>query len=144
MTTKTKITARYAETDQMGVIHHAVYPVWFEAARTDFIKAAANLSYTELERTGVMTPLARLECRYLVPARYEDEVEVETRVTALTPARLEFGYRVVRVADGALLCEGGTLHGWVDTKTFRPINMKKHQPELYARMVICVEEGGGA
>ena len=140
MVTRTKIVARYAETDQMGVIHHAVYPVWFEAARTEFVKQAVQLSYSQLEAMGVMTPLAELTCRYLSPARYEDELTVETRVTALTPARIEFGYVVRREADGAELCRGTTLHGWVDTKTFRPINMKKRHPELLSRMMKCMEE----
>lgn len=140
MVTRTGIVARYAETDQMGVIHHAVYPVWFEAARTEFVKQAVQLSYSQLEAMGVMTPLAELTCRYLSPARYEDGLTVETRVTALTPARIEFGYVVRRETDGAELCRGTTLHGWVDTKTFRPINMKKRHPELLSRMMKCMEE----
>lgn len=140
MLTKTKIVARYAETDQMGVIHHAVYPVWFEVARSEFIKAAIHISYAQLEAMGVMTPLAELTCRYRVPAHYEDELTVETRIANLTPARIAFAYVVRRDADGAELCHGTTMHGWVDTKTFRAINMKKHYPELLGRMLLCMEE----
>ncbi len=67
----TEVTVRYAETDCMGVVHHAVYPVWFEIARTDYIKAA-GMSYAEMEKRGVMLPVTGISCRYRLPARYDD------------------------------------------------------------------------
>ena len=57
------IEVRYAETDQMGIAHHSNYAVWFEVARTDFIKAA-GISYTDVEKEGIITPLTGLECKY--------------------------------------------------------------------------------
>ncbi|MFR3009310.1 MAG: acyl-CoA thioesterase, partial [Pseudoruminococcus massiliensis] len=65
MKCESKIVARYAETDQMGIVHHSVYPIWFEVGRTDFIKLT-GMSYTELEESGVMLPLASLECKYIL------------------------------------------------------------------------------
>ncbi|MEG0230260.1 MAG: thioesterase family protein, partial [Oscillospiraceae bacterium] len=70
---KTKIVARYAETDQMGVVHHSVYPIWYEVARTEFIKHI-GISYSQMEKMGVMTPLAHLQCDYKNATKYEDEV----------------------------------------------------------------------
>ena len=74
-TTETKIRVRYAEVDRMGVVHHAVYPVWFEVGRTDFFRSLGR-SYAELENSGILLPLIQLECHYLSPVRYEDEVIV--------------------------------------------------------------------
>lgn len=70
---------RYAETDQMGVAHHAVYPVWFEASRSEFCRLR-GIDYGQMERDGMLLPLYELRVRYLQPARYEDEIEVHNRV----------------------------------------------------------------
>ena len=75
----TEVTVRYAETDCMGVVHHAVYPVWFEIARTDYIKAA-GMSYAEMEKRGVMLPVTGISCRYRLPARYDDTLLIEARI----------------------------------------------------------------
>lgn len=67
-----KIVVRYAETDQMGIAHHSNYPVWFEVARTDFIKAS-GISYSDVEKAGIITPLTGLTVRYKQAAFYEDD-----------------------------------------------------------------------
>ena len=131
MKCETKIIARYAETDQMGIIHHSVYPVWYEAARTDFIKYA-GITYTQLEKMGVMLPLAELTCRYFRPVHYEDEVTVVTETLKLSAAKIIFRYRVI--LDGELMAEGTTTHGFVSSETFRPVNLKKLMPEFYAKL----------
>ena len=59
MKSESKIVARYAETDQMGIVHHSVYPVWYEVARTDFIKQV-GMTYTQMEQIGIMLPLVEL------------------------------------------------------------------------------------
>lgn len=128
---KLKITARYAETDMMGIIHHSVYPVWFEAARTEFIKTV-GIKYSELEKQGVMLPLSSLSCKYIMPVHYEDEVIIETRVQKLTAARIEFAYRVM--LEGKVMSEGSTTHGFVDSESFRPINLKKVKPEFFSAL----------
>lgn len=69
MKSRSRIIVRYAETDQMGVVHHAVYPVWYEVARTDFIKQV-GMTYSQMEQMGIMLPLIELQCRYLLPAHY--------------------------------------------------------------------------
>lgn len=126
-----EITARYAETDMMGIIHHSVYAVWFEAARTEFIKMT-GISYTQLEKSGIMLPLSELCCKYILPVHYEDRVVVETTVSRLTFSRIEFSYNVV--LDGKIMVQGKTVHGFVDSKTFRPVNLKKTMPELFAML----------
>lgn len=131
MRCETKIVARYAETDQMGIIHHSVYPVWYEAARTDFIKYA-GITYTQLEKMGVMLPLSELTCRYFRPVHYEDEVTIVTETLSLRAAKITFRYRVI--LNGELMAEGTTTHGFVSSETFRPVNLKKLMPEFYEKL----------
>ena len=126
-----EITARYAETDMMGIIHHSVYAVWFEAARTEFIKMT-GITYSELEKQGIMLPLSELCCKYILPLHYEDRVIVETRISSMSFAKIEFSYRVMH--EGNVTAEGKTLHGFVDSKTFRPVSLKKVRPELYEKL----------
>lgn len=83
------VEVRYAETDQMGIAHHSNYAVWFEVARTDFIKAV-GISYTDVEKEGIITPLTSLECKYKKAAFYEDQLQIHASLTKLSPVRLEF------------------------------------------------------
>ena len=121
------VEVRYAETDQMGIAHHSNYAIWFEVARTDFIKAA-GISYTDVEKEGIITPLTSLECKYKKAAFYEDQLQIHASLTKLSPVRLEFSYKVTR--DGDLIATGKTTHGMV-TKDLKPINVKKEHPEIY-------------
>lgn len=136
---KTELTVRYAETDQMGIVHHSVYPIWYEAGRTDYIKMF-GISYTEMESAGVMMPLINLTCHYGIPAKYEDVVVVETRATKLSAAKMVLYYEVKRKSDGVLLGSGTTEHGFVDSKTFKPINVKKKLPELFEMISNDIKE----
>ncbi|MEE0956514.1 MAG: thioesterase family protein [Ruminococcus sp.] len=133
MHSRSYVTVRYAETDKMGIAHHADYPVWFEIGRTDFIRLF-DISYTQLEEAGVMIPLRNLNCHYILPAKYEDRLIVRTWCTNITAARIEFSYTIKRrEPDGTEteLCYGSTEHGFVDGKTFRPCSIKKRMPNLY-------------
>jgi len=113
------IRVRYAETDQMGVVYYANYFVWFEIGRVEFIRQL-GLDYKSMEREeGCGIAVVDVTVRYKVPARYDDELIVQTRLIAARGAVIRFGYRIVRVEDGALLCEGQTVHVVVDR------NMKK-------------------
>ena len=113
------LRVRYAETDQMGVVHHSVYAVWFEAARTAFSRAV-GFPYSEWERRGVLLMVSDLTCRFRRPARYDDEVTIGVRVAEAVSRRVVFAYRVT-APNGALLAEGETRHLVVDRATGRPI-----------------------
>lgn len=112
------VRARYAETDQMGVVHHAVYPVWFEVARTA-LSHAVGVPYTDWERRGVLLMVGELTCRYRRPARYDDQVTVWVRVREIASRRVVFEYRV-EGPDGTILVEGETRHVVVNRTTGRP------------------------
>jgi acyl-CoA thioester hydrolase len=103
----TRIRVRYAETDQMGVVHHSVYAVYLEAARVDFLEKA-GLPYHQVEARGVYFPVVELGLTFRAPARFGEEVEVRTRLAELSSRALLFRYRVER--EGALLAEGFTRH----------------------------------
>lgn len=108
-----EIRVRYAETDQMRVAHHASYLVWFEAGRTEFIRACGR-SYAQLEEDGWLLVVIEAHCRYRHPARYDDVLTLRTRLRELGPARVSFGYELVRTADGVVLADGWTVHAAVD------------------------------
>ncbi len=112
------VRARYAETDQMGVVHHSVYPVWFEVARTT-LSRAVGVPYREWEDRGILLMVGQLTCRYRRPARYDDEITVWVRVSETASRRVVFEYRVEGPA-GDVLVEGETRHVAVDRTTGRP------------------------
>jgi acyl-CoA thioester hydrolase len=106
-----KIRVRYAETDRMGLLHHANYLVYFEQARTELLRSR-GVTYRELEDQGFLLVLAKAAVRYKNPARYDDELTIRTTVSRTTPVRIEHKYEVFR--DGVLLAEGETTLACVD------------------------------
>ena len=125
-----RVRVRYAETDQMGVVYHANYLVWFEVGRVELMRQC-GLDYKSMEQeSGCGIAVVEATARYKAPARYDDELIVETRVTMLRGPILRFAYRVLRVEDGRLLCEGETVHVVVGR------DMKRRaMPEKYARLL---------
>jgi acyl-CoA thioester hydrolase len=107
------IRPRYAETDQGGVVHHSVYPVWFEMGRTELLRDN-GLAYKDLEAAGVFFVVAELRIKYRLPARYDEELELETACWKVTAAKIEHTYRLLRKADGVLLAEGASVLACVD------------------------------
>lgn len=132
MISETKIVVRYAETDRMGIVHHSVYPIWYEAARTEAIKKI-GMSYSNLEKNGIMTPLVELNCRYISPAEYEDVLRIEVEISKLTPARVVFNYKVYKVGAEKPINTGSTTHAWVG-KDLKPINLKKQYPDIFEKV----------
>lgn len=133
----TDIRVRYSETDQMGVVYHANYFPWFEEARTGYFESI-GLAYPELEEQGLLFPLTECSCKFRSPARYADWVTVRVRLTELRGVLVILEYEVTRKADGRLLATGSTSHVFVD-KAFRPLNMKRMRPDIYAKMKELVE-----
>jgi acyl-CoA thioester hydrolase len=106
---ETRVRVRYAETDQMGVVYHSNYLIWFEVGRVEFIRQL-GLNYKQMEEEGCGIAVVDVHVRYKAPARYDDELLIETRLLAARGAVVRFGYRILRVSDGLLLCEGETMH----------------------------------
>jgi acyl-CoA thioester hydrolase len=114
---ETEVRVRYAETDQMGVVYHANYLVWFEIARIDYL-ARFEGGYPALLDAGVDATTVEANVRYRAPARFGDGLRIGARCLDVRGARFRFEYAVRR--DGALLADGWTAHACVDTRTLRP------------------------
>ena len=97
----------------MGVVYYANYLVWFEVGRTEWLREA-GWNYRDMESNGIALPVIEAHCEYRQPARYDDEVDIVTRATLLTPVRVRFDYEVRRVSDGVLSAVGHTVHAAVD------------------------------
>ena len=96
---QTRVRVRYAETDQMGVVYYANYLVWMEVARVELCKAL-GFRYRDMElEDGVMLAVIEAQCRYLHPARFDEEVILETRIAEANSRVVEFAYEM-RLADG--------------------------------------------
>ncbi|MBI3462327.1 MAG: acyl-CoA thioesterase [Planctomycetes bacterium] len=106
-----QIRVRYAETDQMGYLHHANFLVYFEMARTELLRSH-GLTYKDLEAQGNLLVVVRAQCRYYRPARYDDLLVIRTTVVRATGARIDHRYEMFR--DGVLLAEGETTLACVD------------------------------
>lgn len=113
----TDIEVRYADTDQMGVVHHANYVVWFELARTHLC-ALSGFRYAEIERLGYLLMVTGVELRYRRPARYGETVQVACWGERLASRGVTFAYEVRRGED--LLATGRTDHVWIESRTGRP------------------------
>lgn len=135
----TEIKVRYAETDQMGIVHHSRYFPWFEVARTEFLEEY-GIQYGELEKQGVMFPLIKAQAEYHQGAKYGDTVLVKVQMKELRIVRCQLIYEVIRKADGALLVTGLTEHAFVDSATFQPINLKKKQPMVWRQLEKALEK----
>ncbi|APH20267.1 acyl-CoA thioesterase [Clostridium botulinum] len=131
---RTETTVRYVETDQMGVVHHSNYYPWFEMGRTEFTKVT-GMKYTDIENIGVMMPLTESYCKYIKPAKYEDEIIIETSIEKLTPVKIIFSYKVIKKENNELLAKGNTTQAFVDKNTFRVMNLKQCNEELWNKLM---------
>ena len=105
-----RIRVRYAETDQMGVAYYANYLVWMEVGRVEYCKAL-GFRYRDMEvEDGVLLAVVEARCRYLSPARYDEEVIVETWLEQASPRLVRFGYRMHEASGGRELATGETKH----------------------------------
>ena len=133
ITGETRLRVRYAETDQMGVVYHSNYLIWFEVGRAELMRQL-GLDYKALEcEEGCRIAVVEVTCRYKAPARYDDEILVRTRITGVRGPIVKFAYQIFRAPDEHLLCEGSTVHVTVG------LDMKKRNlPEKYAaRFRLC-------
>ena len=127
----TEVRVRYAETDQMGIVYYANYLVWFEIGRVELLRSL-GLAYSQLETEHeCILPVVEASCRYRSPAKYDDEILIETRPVLLRGSVIKFGYRILRKAPAGeqptLLAEGETVHVVCDDQ----LN-KKALPAHYA------------
>lgn len=127
---ETKLRVRYAETDQMGVVYHSNFVIWFEVGRVEMLRQL-GFTYREMERQdGIHIAVVDMRCRYKSPARYDDMVTLRTRLVNVRDSLLHFGYEVVRDEDGTMLAEGETVHIVVDSEFKRIPLPQRYLPSL--------------
>ncbi len=141
MPVTTQVRVRYAETDQMGIVYYANYLVWFELGRVELLRSL-GLAYSRLETDhGCILPVIEAGCRYRSPARYDDEILIETRPAMLRGSVLKFAYRILRKGhegeEDTLLAEGETVHVVCDDQLQR-----KPLPERYTAALRALMEDG--
>ncbi len=127
-----KTQVRYAETDQMAVVHNSVYYIYMELARTDLVRAE-GVTYKEMEEMGIFMPVLENGCKFKTPARYDDPIEVETYIAYFKNASIRFEYRIRR-ADGTLLATGFSVHAAVD-KDFQVISIPDNWREFFSKYI---------
>ncbi len=121
---ETKIRVRYGETDQMGVVYHANYAVYFEVGRTEWLREF-GLSYSNMEAEGIMLPVISLSINYKNSARYDDELKVITKLKKMPTATIEFDYEL-RKDNDELLATGHTALAFIDMNRNRPTRCPKY------------------
>lgn len=104
---ETEIRVRYQETDNMGVVYYANHFVWFEVARTEYLRSH-GISYRELEKKGFYLMVANASCRYKSPARYDDIVKVHSWVSEIKNSSLKFEYKLY--VEDRLIATGESVH----------------------------------
>ena len=109
------IVPRYAETDQGGLVHHSVYPVWFEMGRTELLRVN-GLVYKDLEQAGVFFVVTELCIKYRQLAKYDEKLQLETSCSGVTASKIEHTYRLTRCCDGAVLAEGSSILACVNAE----------------------------
>ena len=137
MTNETTVRVRYAETDQMGVVYHSNYFIWFEVGRVELFRQL-GFTYRDMEQQdGCFIAVVEARCRFKAPARYDDEIRVRTSLKNIRNSFIHFTYEAVRVSDGTLLAEGDTMHIVTDAQM-----NKRALPEKYAEAFRRATEEG--
>ena len=124
------VRVRYGETDQMGVVYHPNYLLYFETGRTELMRAS-GVTYSEMEKSGVFLVVTEASCKYRAAARYDQELRVVTKIDEVGKARIRFSYHVLG-PDGTLMAEGHTELASVD-KAKSPVRMPAEVSELLSK-----------
>lgn len=128
---ETEVRVRYAETDQMGIVHHSNYLIWFESGRSDLCRAK-GLSYRAMEKEeNALMVVAESYVRYKSPAFYDDVLIVKTQVAEVRSRSIRFIYEIIRTSDDTLIAEGETLHLVTDEQ--KRVRMV---PEIYKKLLL--------
>ncbi|MDR2502079.1 MAG: acyl-CoA thioesterase [Oscillospiraceae bacterium] len=137
MKTTTTIDTRYPECDKMGIIHHAVYPVWYEVARMEFF-AALGFSFTDMQALGVNPAMVDLHLQYKAPVGYPGTVTITTSIAQVAPRKLLLRYEL-RGADGEIVNLADTFHVWTGSEG-RAYNIEENLPEVYAKLRAAADQ----
>ena len=128
-------TVQYYETDKMGVTHHSNYIRFMEEARVSFLRGI-GWDYGRLEEQGVISPVVSVNCRYIKPSRFADEIAVYISVADISRARLVIDYDMK--LGGETICTAQSVHCFV-TESGKPLNIQKSYPEFFSALLTLKE-----
>jgi acyl-CoA thioester hydrolase len=122
--------AHYYETDRMGIIHHSNYIRWFEEARVDYLDKI-GLPYAKLEAAGILIPVLAVNCEYLSPAVFDEQVQITVKMTNFTGVKMTIDYEIKGASSGILKVRGQSRHCFADA-SLKPIRLKRDFPDIYS------------
>ncbi|HSP40923.1 MAG TPA: thioesterase family protein [Gillisia sp.] len=120
----TNVKVRYAETDQMGVVHHGNYAEYLEIARIEWLQQF-DISYGKMEKEGVMLPVYSMEFRFLKSALFDDVLTIKTRLKGIPSVRIAFEYEIFN-QENELITTASTVLVFMDSKTKRPVRCPQY------------------
>ncbi|MDM5316381.1 thioesterase family protein [Fictibacillus sp. b24] len=126
---KTSVDVRYAETDQMGVVYHANYLVWFEIGRTKLIEHL-GFKYADMEAQGILSPVTDIQASYKKPLTYGQKAIIKTAIKEYSGIKVVYLYEIYN-EENVLCVTGESTHVCVRKDNFRPISIKKYFPEWH-------------
>lgn len=132
MVARLTIEPRYQETDQMGIIHHSVYPIWYEMGRVQFCESI-GYPFHVIEEKGIRLAMYDMSCRYLKPTYFGQQYTLEIRLAHLTKVRLVFKYTLFD-HQSTVVHEGETELIWLNAE-LKPTNIHKTHPDIYERFL---------
>lgn len=125
----TEVRVRYGETDQMGFCYYGNYAQFLEVARVELLRSK-GVSYKTLESEGILLPVRSFSIKYIAPSRYDDLLKIETEITKIKSARIEFSY-VIRDQNSTLIATASTELVFVDAQSMKPIKVPSKISNLY-------------
>ena len=138
MISRSRIDVRYPDCDPMDIVHHAVYPYWYEIARMDFF-AACGYPYSYTHRFGVNPAMVSLNMQYHAPVRYPGTVIVTARASLAAPKKLRLHYTVQAEGEDTVAAEAESFHIWTGPD-MRSYDLQQNLPEMFAALTAAVEE----
>ena len=116
MSVKTSLRVHFYNTDEMGVVHHSNYIRWFETGRVEYLRAI-GINLNDLMADNILFPITEINAKYHNPAKFDDELEIETTARELTKVKMEFDYKIRRIDDGKILVKGYSQNVFTNAET---------------------------
>lgn len=127
-TSETQLRVRYADTDQMGVVYYGNYATYYEVGRVEAFRQL-GLSYKEMEARGVMMPVLELNCKYLLPAKYDELLTIKTSISEIPMIKIRYSYEIYN-EEQKLINTGSTTLAFLDANTHKPVKMPDYLAEI--------------
>jgi acyl-CoA thioester hydrolase len=130
----TECRVTFSDTDAMGVVYYANYFEWFEIGRTEFFRSL-GIPYKELDARGFVTPVVEAYCKFIKPARYDEILLIDTRVSVFKRATIRFEYSVIQKKDGLKLAEGYTVHAFLNKEDGKIVRIPEYIVDALKKLI---------